>query len=171
MNPAQGHGAMVVNNQALMSVIVLWWLCSLIVVRALLELPFVAPLLEGLRDAIPAVEKAGRGTGNHLAVAAFYAFYVLTTPVAAIWYGKFTELRRRLEVRVIVIMWLLIAVWAFYMLIGIDVSAVRSDGIRRTFHLVLNSSWLGSSFIFLLFCHCLVFTVVCLYRNGAKKFV
>jgi hypothetical protein len=161
---------MVVNNKALMTVIVLWWLCSLIVARVLLEMPFVIPLLEAVREAIPAVQKCARGAPNPLAIAPFYVFFMLTTPIVAVWYSRYTELKRPLTLPVTVIMWLLIPGCVFYMTIGIDVSEVRSHGFRRTLYLVMNSSWFGSSFIFLLFCHCLIFAAVCLFRNKARRF-
>jgi hypothetical protein len=169
MSTSRGQGAMVVNNKALLTVIALWWLCSLIVVRLLLELPFVVPLLEAVREAIPAVQKAARGSATPLAITAFYVFFILTTPIVARWYSRYTRLTQPLETPVMVIMWLLIAGWAFYMTIGIDISEVRSPGFRRTFYLVLNSSWFGSSFIFLLFCHCMVFAAVCLFRNKGRR--
>lgn len=150
--------------------IVTWWSLSLVFVRICLQIPFVISRLDAVREMIPAAGKYAQSSNDGDASTLFYLFFLLTTPVAAIWYLKVTRLTKALGGRVTLILWLLVAVCIYFLTLGIDFSAANSAGFRRTFHFILSSSWFGSSFFFLLCCHCLVLAVACLSRNKRRSF-
>jgi hypothetical protein len=150
-------------------VIVLWWLLSLIVVRALVNIPFAAPLLEAVRQAVPVVEKYGQASGYNLEVAGFYCFFLLTSPLVAVYYYRFTTVTGAISGFVKLIFLFLIALVPFAMTIGFDLEPSVSGSYSRMFHTVLTISWLGSSLIFGLYCHVFIAGIVCLAKDRTRR--
>ncbi len=158
-----------VNGALLATVIVLWWVLSLIVVRAVLAIPSVGPLLEAAREAAPAAQKFAAASLSGDAATAFYWFFLITTPFVAVFYFRATTVHAALPVRVTVIMWLLLALTVFVMSVGVDMGPSSTPGFEHAFNLILTSAWFGPSFIVLLFCHCFLASVVCIAKNIIAK--
>jgi hypothetical protein len=159
-----------VDNGAAATVIGLWWGLSLLFVLALLELQFVAPLLAAVRRAVPAVQQYAQASGFAAETTAFYCFFLLSSPFAAVYYFRFIALKRPLKRGIQLILWALIPLSVFSMTIGMDLGPRDSRGFLSLFNTVLTSSWFGSSFIFLLFCHCALSAIVCIAKDKGRRF-
>jgi hypothetical protein len=165
MRSSSAEKIVTVDGKTCATVIVLWWASSLIVVRAVLETGAATPFLEWVQQAVPAAQKFARDSGFAEAATAFYCYFLLTSPFVAVYYFRFTTVTRALGTGVKVIMWLMIPWAVFCMTVGVDMGASESKGFQRTFNIVLTSSWFGSSFIFLLFCHCLLAAIACVAKD------
>ena len=157
-----------VENAAAAKVIGLWWLLSLIFVRALLEIPLVR--LDVVRDAVPAVQKYAEASGHASATTGFYCFFVMSTPFLAVFYFRFMHLKRSMSGMVRLIMAFLIFLAAYFMTIGIDLGPRESRGFLSLFNTVLTSAWFGSSFVYLLICHVLLTAIVCIVKDSGRRF-
>lgn len=154
-----------VNGRALGTVIVLWWLLSLLVVRVVLAVPSAAPLLEAVQHTLPAARKFALASGFDEAATVFYCFFLITSPFVAVFYFRYTALSAALPGGVKLIIWFVLACVGFFMSVGVDMGPSDSMGFQDAFNTVLTSSWMGSSFIFLLFCHGFLICIVCIAKN------
>lgn len=148
-------------------VIVLWWLLSLIVVRAIL--PFAGPLLDSVWQAVPAVQQYGLASGYNKEVAGFYCFFLVTSPFVAVYYYRFTTVTQDFSFGLKLVLWFVILVCPFGMIVGFDFGPEATGAHSRMFRMVLTSSWLGSSFLFGLFYHVFISSIVCLAKDAAIR--
>ena len=154
-----------VNGMAIGAVVVLWWALSLTVVRVLSTMPSLSPLLDATRHAIPAAREFARASGFADVSTLFYLFFVITTPFVAVFYFRFVHVRAALPLRVKLILWAALIVAAYLLSAGMDLGPSPVKGFKRTFNLLVTSSWFGSSFILLLACHCFLSCLVCVVRK------
>lgn len=150
-------------------VIVLWWLLSLIVVRALVNMPFATPLLDAVWQAVPAVQQYGLASGYNKEVAGFYCFFLVTSPFVAVGYFRFTMVTQAFSFGLKLVLWFVILVCPFAVIVGFDFGPEATGAHSRMFRTVLTSSWLGSSFLFGLFYHVFISSIVCLAKDAAIR--
>jgi hypothetical protein len=160
-----------VDDVGMVTTLFLWWLMSLVTVWATTIGTQWAPLmemLEAVRSVIPAVAKYGSVTEFPAQVAAFYCYFLLTSPLAVVCYFRFVHVRDALTRNAKAILWILVIFAPLALTVGVDAEPTETKGFARLFNVVLTSSWFGSSMIYLLFYHCLLFPVVCIAKNRRK---
>jgi hypothetical protein len=155
------------NGLAVLITLVVWWGTGALVVWSAVHGYFgdVSVLFRVIEDAVPVVEKYAAVTTFKEEVAGFYAFFVVTSPIACVLYFQFINARRKLGFTQRLIFLSTVVIMLLALTIGFDMGPTETKGFLRTFYLILTGSWLGPSIIFLFFYHCLLSAIVCVCKS------
>lgn len=166
------HQIINVNSKKLFILILSWWLLSVatvwLITNVIGELYLVNRLVSFINN-VPAVEKYALFTGRSHEISLLYLMFALIAPVI---YPKYYQLIKVQGVLLSAHKWILLLVilGCFVGLtFGFDVTGGEERSFRALMREILAIPWLGASSIFILYYHCLFFSLVVIAKEYKEK--